>query len=62
MGLKACCDVKERLLKKNATESTIFCLHHFSHNGRLVYDDLVPLARESGFEVSFDSAEFVIGE
>ena len=38
MGLKACCDVKERLLKKNATESTVFCLHHFSHNGKLMLD------------------------
>ena len=62
MGLKACCDVKERLLKKNATENTVFCLHHFSHNGKLIYDDLVPVAKELGFEVTYDSVEFVIGE
>lgn len=58
MGFKACCDVKERLLKKNADEKTVFCLHHFSHNGLLIYDDLVPMAKKSGFEVSYDSAEF----
>ena len=62
MGIKACCDVKERLLKKNATENTVFCLHHFSHNGKLIYDDLVPVAKELGFEVTYDSVEFVIGE
>jgi phosphoribosyl 1,2-cyclic phosphate phosphodiesterase len=60
MGLKACCDVKERLLKKNATENTVFCLHHFSHNGKLIYDDLVPVAKELGFEVTYDSIEFEI--
>lgn len=60
MGIKACCDVKERLLKKNATEKTVFCLHHFSHNGKLNYDDLVPVAKKLGFEVSYDTAEFEI--
>lgn len=60
MGIKACCDVKERLLKTNADENTVFCLHHFSHNGKLIYDELVPVAKELGFEVSYDSAEFEI--
>lgn len=60
MGLKACCDVKERLLKKNANENTVFCLHHFSHNGKLIHDDLVPVAKELGFLVSYDTAEFDI--
>ena len=58
MGIKACTDVKDRLLKTNADENTVFCLHHFSHNGKLIYDDLVPVAKEEGFEVSYDSAEF----
>jgi hypothetical protein len=60
MGIKACCDVKDRLLKKNATDKTIFCLHHFSHNGKLIYDDLVPVAKELGFEVTYDTIEFEI--
>ena len=60
MGIKACCEVKERLLKKNADEKTVFCLHHFSHNGKLNYDDLVSEAEKFGFSVSYDTAEFEI--
>lgn len=41
-------------------KKTVFCLHHFSHNGRLTYDELVPVAKELGFEVSYDTAEFEI--
>lgn len=59
MGLKTCKEVKDRLLKiKNADEKTVFCVNHFSHNGRLVYDDLVPVAEKLGFKVSYDGAEF----
>lgn len=58
MGLKTCCDVKERLLLKNADEKTTFILNHFSHNGGYIYDDLVPVAKEKGFLVAFDGAEF----
>ena len=57
MGLKACCEVKERLMKKNADEKTIFCVNHFSHNGGYTYDELVPIAEKEGFIVSYDSME-----
>lgn len=60
MGLKACGDVKERLLKTNADDKTVFIVNHFSHNGGLCYDELVPVAGEMGFEVSFDGIEFEI--
>ena len=60
MGIKACCDVKERLLKKNADETTVFCLHHFSHNGKLNHEDLVNEAKKIGFEVTYDTVEFEI--
>ena len=60
MGLKACCDVKERLLNKNADEKTVFLLNHFSHNGGLCYDELVPIAEKHGFLVSYDTIEFEI--
>lgn len=60
MGLKACCDVKDRLMKTNADEKTVFILNHFSHNGGYIYDDLVPVAKEKGFLVSYDGAEFEI--
>lgn len=60
MGIKACGDVKERLLKSNANDKTKFIVNHFSHNGGLCYDDLVPVAARMGFEVSFDGIEFEI--
>lgn len=60
MGLKTCGEVKERLLRKNADENTTFIVNHFSHNGGLCYDELVPVAGEMGFQVSFDGIEFDI--
>lgn len=58
MGLKACCDVKLRLIKEGgANDKTVFFVNHFSHNGGTVYDDLVELAREKGFNVSYDGLQ-----
>ncbi len=59
MGLKACANVKNRLIKEGfADENTVFVLNHFSHNGELCYTDLVPIAKKLGFEVSYDTAEY----
>ena len=61
MGLKSCSEVRDRFLKIGvADENTRFCLHHFSHNGQLTYDELCPVAAEKGFLVSYDTAEFEI--
>ncbi len=60
MGIKACCDVKERLLKKNANDKTKFIVNHFSHNGGLWHDALVHTAAKLGFYTSFDGIEFDI--
>ncbi len=60
MGLKACCDVKEKLLLCNADEKTTFILNHFSHNGGFIHDDLVPVAAKKGFSVAYDGAEYEI--
>ena len=58
MNLERTCIVKERLLNMGcADKNTIFILHHFSHNGKIIYDDLVPLATENGFLVSYDGME-----
>ena len=58
MNLKNCCIVKDRLIDIGcADKNTIFVLHHFSHNGCAVYDDLVPAAAENGFLVSYDGME-----
>lgn len=55
MGFDTCVTVKERLTDMGcANKNTTFCLHHFSHNGSLIYDELVPKALEKGFLVSYD--------
>lgn len=59
MGLEADSDVKARMLDSGlANENTVFCCHHFSHNGLVTYDEFVPLAEEKGFLVSYDSMEY----
>ena len=59
MGIKACERVRERFLDMGIADgSTSFCLHHFSHNGKLTYDRLKPVADEKGFLVSYDTAQF----
>ena len=55
MGLNQCIRMKAMLEEKNANENTVFVLNHFSHNGRATYDELVPLAKEKGFTVSYDN-------
>ena len=58
MGLVANADVRQRLLDINcASDSTIFCSHHFSHNGGLTHDALVDEAAKIGFLVSYDGME-----
>lgn len=55
MGIDTTVEVKNRLIEMGcAGEDTIFCLNHFSHNGDLVYDELVPVAEKYGFLVSYD--------
>ena len=59
MGIKGCERVRDRLLQMGtADEKTLFCLHHFSHNGRLTYDELKAVADEKGLLVSYDGAQF----
>ncbi len=58
MTLKTCVNVKNRLLQMGcADEKTVFCVHHFSHNGGYTYDELVPVAQKLGFIVSYDTME-----
>lgn len=58
MGLETNIDVKNRLIAMGcADENTVFCVHHFSHNGGLIHDELVPVAAEHGFIVSYDTME-----
>lgn len=58
MNLERTCVVKDRLIDMGcADKNTIFVLHHFSHNGQIIYDDLVPIAEKNGFLVSYDGME-----
>ncbi len=61
MGTEAAASVRERLLNAGcADRDTVFCLHHFSHNGKAIYDELVGPAAEMGFLVSYDGMEVEI--
>lgn len=58
MNLLACTNVKNKLMEIGCgDENTVFCLHHFSHNGGYTYDELVPVAKKLGFIVSYDTME-----
>jgi phosphoribosyl 1,2-cyclic phosphate phosphodiesterase len=58
MGLAADAEVRERLASLGcADEKTVFCAHHFSHNGGLTHDALVQEAAKIGFLVSYDGME-----
>jgi phosphoribosyl 1,2-cyclic phosphate phosphodiesterase len=51
-------EVRERLVLIGcADENTIFCAHHFSHNGGLTHDALAEEAAKIGFLVSYDGME-----
>lgn len=55
MGVDTAAEVKKRLLDIGCADNkTVWCYHHFSHNGLVTYDELVPIAEKEGFLVSFD--------
>lgn len=55
MDIKTVCEVRDRMLSESLSlNETIFCMNHFSHNGKLIYDELVPEAFRAGFIVSYD--------
>lgn len=53
---------KERLLNEGLIdENTVLVLNHFSHNGKAsVYSEFQPLAKQCGFETSFDGMEITV--
>jgi len=55
MGLAACAEVRQRLFGLGLADSqTCFAINHFSHNGGLIHDELVPVAARLGFQVAYD--------
>lgn len=61
MGFPENLRVKERLLKIGvADEKTRFISHHFSHNGKVNYDQFSEIAEGTGFESSYDGMEIIV--
>jgi phosphoribosyl 1,2-cyclic phosphate phosphodiesterase len=61
MGFEAVLNVRKRLVEQNcASESTIFMISHFSHNGRLLHDELVNMTLPYGFIVAYDGMEIIV--
>jgi phosphoribosyl 1,2-cyclic phosphate phosphodiesterase len=62
MGLPDIREVEARLRAEGCWfENTKIIVHHFSHNGGVGYDEMVPMAAEYGYEVSYDGAVFTCG-
>jgi phosphoribosyl 1,2-cyclic phosphate phosphodiesterase len=58
LGIDSCQPERERLLEhKIAGKDTQMIVNHFSHNGGAIYDEMVPVAEELGFQTSFDGME-----
>lgn len=55
LGLDSCQVVKKKLEGIGVVDShTINIINHFSHNGKLIHDELVPVALELGFLTAYD--------
>lgn len=55
LGLDSCPVVREKLEAIGVSdEKTVSVVNHFSHNGKLIHDELVPVAKELGFLTSYD--------
>ena len=55
MGLDSCPKVRARLEAIGVSdEKTVSVVNHFSHNGKLIHDELEPEAKEIGFLTSYD--------
>lgn len=55
MSLDSAGKVRRKLIDYGLTHhDTKFILNHFSHNGKVTYDELVPIAEKDGFIVSYD--------
>ncbi len=58
LGLDSCPVVREKLREIGVVDDkTINVINHFSHNGKLIYDELVPVAAADGFLVSYDGMQ-----
>lgn len=55
MSIDVCAEVTQRLEEEKCIDgNTLRIINHFSHNSLKIYDEMVPFARQYGFDVSFD--------
>lgn len=55
MGLPDNRKAKARMIREGcAGENTVFVINHFSHNGKLMHEEIVDCVREDGFVVAYD--------
>ncbi|MDD4124253.1 MAG: MBL fold metallo-hydrolase [Eubacteriales bacterium] len=55
LGLDSCQVLRDKFLAMGIIdENTVNCINHFSHNGKLIHDELVPVAEEMGFITAYD--------
>ncbi len=55
MGLDSCEVLRNKFLALGIIdERTLNCINHFSHNGKLIHDELVPVAEDLGFLTAYD--------
>ncbi len=58
MGLDSNIIERDKLAEKHIIDkNTKLVINHFSHNGKLIYDELVPVAEKEGFITSYDGME-----
>lgn len=58
MGLAAVLHTKETLMEQSNTDSnTIFVITHFSHNGKLLHEEIEKLFTPHGFLTAYDGME-----
>ena len=61
IGIDTCVKVVNMLKQAGAAnEETGVCLNHFSHNCLATYDDLLPVAQQYDFDVSYDGKTVII--
>lgn len=55
LGLDSCREVRKKLEEIGVSDAnTVSVINHFSHNGGLIYDELVPVAEREGFITAYD--------
>ena len=61
MGFAANAQIRDRLMKEGLVdENTVYVANHFTHNGGVTYDEMLPVAEKYGFLVSYDGMEVEI--